>query len=552
MPTLRRCLQDHDLGLLLAIAETTGLEPPAASRAEVAGWLERSLQEPDLLSDNQASLSTEARSALQRLLANGGRMPMPDFTREFGAVREFGPARRDREHPWRNPVSATEHLWYRGLIGRAFFDTPGGPQEYVYIPDELLNALGPALPAPMPAPGAQATKPQHVSHANSAIIDDATSLLAYYRRGSGSPVGKAVPSGHFKLPLATPLLEQLLLDLALLQDGSKVLDRESTREFLALARAPALHSLVTAWRNSRSWNDLAALGELQPGKDGWPNDPLQTRNSILAFLEAVPTGAWWDLPSFIEAIYQTAPGFQRPAGTFDTWYLRDGEGRMLNGIEAWDHVEGALLRFVIVRVLHWLGIADLGLEAPGGAVQSFRLTPAAELLFHRAEGVPITETEASIRIDSGGNLRFSRGASRTLRYQFARFSQWVESEVDEYHYRITPAALELALEQGLKVKQIKQLLEECETTVPPSLLQALDRWERHGLEARIEKLQVLRTKDEALMQTLLDRRGTRRYLKDLLNPQAALIAAGDVPRLIAAAAREGIFISAPDILVEQS
>lgn len=550
MPTLRRCLQDHDLGLLLAIAETSGLEPPPGNRAEVADWLEGALQKPDVLTDNQASLSMQARSALQRLLTHGGRMTMPDFTREFGPVREFGSARRDREQPWRNPVSATEHLWYRGLICRAFFDTPGGPQEYVYIPDELLNELGPALPATMDLPGQKAGKPPHVLHASSAIVDDATSLLAYYRRGLGSPVGKAIPSGHFKIPQAIPLLEQLLLDLALLQDGSKSLDRESTREFLALARAPALHSLITAWRSSSSWNDLAALVGLQPGKDGWPNDPLHSRNSILAFLELVPLGEWWDLAAFLEAIRHSAPGFQRPAGTFDSWYLRDEEGRMLNGIEAWDRVEGALLQFVIVGVLHWLGITDLGQEAPGSDVRSFRLTTAANILFHRADAVPIRETEARIRINGGGVLRFSRGASRTLRYQFARFSQWVDSEQGEYHYRITPASLELALEQGLNVKQIKQLLEECSTAVPPSLLQALDRWDQHGLEARIEKLQVLRTKDEALMQTLLDRRGTRRYLKDLLNPRTALIAAGDVPRLIAAAAREGIFISAPDVELE--
>jgi len=32
-------------------------------------------------------------------------------------------------------------LWYRALLARAFFDTPGGPQEFAYIPTDLLSLL---------------------------------------------------------------------------------------------------------------------------------------------------------------------------------------------------------------------------------------------------------------------------------------------------------------------------------------------------------------------------------------------------------------------------
>ncbi len=68
-------------------------------------------------------------------------MPLGTFTRRFGDVREVGPGKRDREQPHLHPNSATEILWYRALLAKAFFDTDKGPQEFAYIPDDLFMAL---------------------------------------------------------------------------------------------------------------------------------------------------------------------------------------------------------------------------------------------------------------------------------------------------------------------------------------------------------------------------------------------------------------------------
>lgn len=551
MPSLSRCLRDYDLGFLRIIAETAGLDPPPGNRSEVAIWLEGALLQPETLEDNLASLSPDAHTALQNLLSHGGRLPMSDFTREFGTIRDLGPARRDREQPWREPISATEALWYHALIGRAFLDTANGPQEYIYIPEEMYQALGAPSAMKTAELGVKAGSPQVVINASSAIVDDATTLLAYHRRlppdpGRSGPNASALAPGHIQILPAVPLLENLLRYLALLKCGSSRIDPEATRSFLALDRATTLRTLIRTWRSSSSWNDLAALQHLHPSKDGWPNNPLQSRNAILAFLASIPVGKWWGLQSFLDDIHRTAPGFQRPAGSFDSWYLRDSEGNMLNGLEDWDQVEGALLRYVTQDVLHWLGVIDLGLTEPGGPVQAFRLSPAAGMLFDQVDSVQIQETEGKVQIDGRGVLQFARSASRTHRYQIARFAHWIGSEKDQYRYALTPESLQLAFEQGLQMRQVKVLLTECGAGVPPSLLAALDRWEERGLEARVENLFVLRTESEDLMQELRTNRGTKRYLKGLLGPTAVVVAEGDLPHLLAAATRAGIFISSPD------
>src|SRR6185436_18361684 len=101
-----------------------------------------SLLEPDLFTEIIDSLSPEADSAVTALVNSGGRIPWPTFTRKYGEVREAGAGKRDREKLYLQPESATEILFYRGLLARAFFDTKKGPQEFAYIPDDLLHLIG--------------------------------------------------------------------------------------------------------------------------------------------------------------------------------------------------------------------------------------------------------------------------------------------------------------------------------------------------------------------------------------------------------------------------
>ncbi|HHH82443.1 MAG TPA: hypothetical protein ENL35_05610, partial [Chloroflexi bacterium] len=130
------------------MAELWGIDLPSGPANQAASALAGMLSQSPWLEECISSLPAQAREALDHLLQQGGRTPMADFERRYGPLRAMGPGKRDRQKPWRNPASATEALWYRALIDRAFFDTPKGPQEFAYIPEDLHAALQPHTTSP--------------------------------------------------------------------------------------------------------------------------------------------------------------------------------------------------------------------------------------------------------------------------------------------------------------------------------------------------------------------------------------------------------------------
>src|SRR5512135_1038302 len=141
MPDLIQSLQHHDLAFLRIVAGLWGLELQSQETDEAANELAGSLLQPELAFEVLSALNPQPRSALAALTAANGRIPWAPFTRQFGDVRDMGAARRDREKPYLKPASASEALFYRALMSRAFFNTDKGPQEFAYIPDDLLRVV---------------------------------------------------------------------------------------------------------------------------------------------------------------------------------------------------------------------------------------------------------------------------------------------------------------------------------------------------------------------------------------------------------------------------
>jgi hypothetical protein len=477
----------------------------------------------------------------------------------------MGAARRDRERPYQNDrASATESLWYRGLVGRAFFDTPSGPEEYAYIPDDLLVLLPPVGSRRNPPLGRPATpaERQTILPAGDRILDDACTLLAALRMGTAlrpPAAGKAPPARLEQVertdfyalrlnpllpyPLTAAALQALLAAAGLLDERGAPLP-EPTRLFLEASRSQALLTLVQAWLRSAEFNELR-LCPAWVAEGAWVNDPLRARHAILDFLFTIPGGLalgepderpFWSLASLVSAVRQSAPDFQRTAGEYDTWFLRRREdGANLRGFENWEAVEGELIRFMICGPLHWLGILDLGLpEASGEAAPqaaAFRFSAwAADLLALKAPAGLGAEREP-IHAGRDGRLHIPARAPRAARYQAARFAAWERYAQDSYHYRLTPASLEAARRQGLRTQHLSALLRHYAQAVPPGLLQALERWEASGSAARLERALVLRVKDPQLLQTLR-LSPLSRYFGELLGPAAVIVRPGSVDKLI--------------------
>lgn len=546
IPDLAKSLGGSDPGFLKIVAGLWGVEfePSGSSLASPSeqrhpsAELAALLLDPQLVAEVLESIPEAALRALQDLQSSGGSMPWALFVRRHGEVREMGPGRRDRETPHRNPISATETLWYRALIGRAFFDTPDGPVEFVYIPADLLPLIPPNPESPLGPPGRPAGRGEftHVYLASDRILDDACTLLAGLRLDL--PLEDIefhiYPPPH---PLSPASLQELLRAAGLLDDKRHPLP-EPTRAFLEAPRGEALARLVNAWQESRAFNELSLLPNVILEGE-WVNDPLRARRAILGLLSKIPEGSWWSLDSFITGVRERQPDFQRPAGDYDSWFLRDREsGEYLRGFESWDQVDGALARFIIAGPLHWLGILDLAAPAPDKPATAFRWSNWSNALLagKPAPGLPVEEEK--LQVASDARLRLSPRVPCAVRYQVARFCTWEKREHDVYRYRLTPASLGKARQQGLRVSHLLALLRRHADAIPPALVRALERWEDMGSEARFEKLLVLRLASPEIMQKVRSSRAAR-FLGEPLGPTAIAVKPGAQEKVLAILAELG-------------
>lgn len=537
MPDLFASLLHRDLGHLRIVAEQWGLElespDPDSAREELCA----SLLDVEAVSETLDILPPDARSALNVLVNANGKIEWAVFARTYGEIREMGAGRRDRERPYLKPVSASEILFYRGLLAKAFFDTEKGLQEFAYLPDDLLEIIKQledgvkslqtfdSKPAgknkgiePLGRPATPAEK-AHEIPATDHILDDATTYLAALRIGEES---------KSRFP---PDLHKLLEAAGLIKKNA--LQPEAAKKFLEAPRAEALETLYRAWLASDTFDEL----RLMPGivcEGEWKNQPQVTREFLMNLIRDIPPGKWWSLPAFVKAVKEKYPDFQRPAGDYDSWFIkRESDGQFLRGFAYWDQVDGALVKRLI-HTLHWLGKADLAAPEEGKEATAFFLLSFTEK----------KEERGKIVVSSNGRIIISRSFSRVMRYQIARFCEWEEPKGDEYFYHVTAGSLKRAGEQGLKAGQLlAMLIKYTNSSVPPALVKALKRWEAHGPEARVENLYVLRVSKPEIMEEMRKSKAGK-FLGEILSPTAVVVKSGAIEKVTAALAELGLLAEA--------
>jgi hypothetical protein len=244
-------------------------------------------------------------------------------------------------------------------------------------------------------------------------------------------------------------------------------------------------------------------------------------------LSRIPGTTWWSLSGFIQAVQREDPDFQRPAGDYESWFIRDRQsGSFLHGFSSWETVDGGLLRFFMTGILHWLGIVSLASPSQEAEPEAFRITDwAADLLVGKPpSGLPAEA--GKIKLVSNGKVVMPRLTPRAVHYQIARFCDWEKETVRDYHYRITHESLARAKAQGLKIEQILGLLvRNSAAPPPPNIRKALERWDEHGVQASLETRTILHVYDPHQIELLRKSRASR-YLDEQLNPTTILLRPG--------------------------
>ena len=513
-----------DIGHLRIVAEFWGLELESTDTSSALEELCASLLDLEAVSETLEVLPTEARSALNVLVGAEGKMEWAAFARKYGEIREMGAGKRDRERPYLKPASTSEFLFYRALIGKAFFESEKGSQEYAYIPEDLLEIINEVSADDVPpvpsaeALGRLATPVEKAFEipATDFILEDATTYLAALRIGHES-------KSHFKRDLP-----ELLTTAGIIKNDG--LHPEAVKKFLEASRADALSILYKAWLTSTTFDELRLIPSIVCEGE-WKNQPQITREFLMNLINDIPQGKWWSIPAFVKAIKEKYPDYQRPAGDYDSWFIkRASDGQFMRGFAYWDAVDGALIKYVI-NMLHLLGKASLASPEEGKDATAFFLFSSLP---------DKKEEKGKIVVSSNGKITVSRNFSRAVRYQLARFCEWDEPKGDDYIYRVTAESLRRATEQGLKAEQLlAMLVKYTKEAVPPAMVKALKRWDANGPEARVESLLVLRVSKPEIMEEMRKSKAGK-YLGEILSPTAVVIKSGAIQKVLAELAELGL------------
>ena len=540
MPDLRQSLLDQDLGHLHIVAEHWGIELVTKDVHPALDELVKEMLDPELLHEIIDTLPAKVSLCLEAFSEKNGRMLWSEFKRRFGEVREIGPGRRDRERPDLQPLSTAEILWYRALVGRAFFDTGRNVEEFAYIPVDLFELIkcyiggidvgesgDSKLLLGRAAKAAECSNPEP---ANDRIIDHACTLLAGLRTGKNS---------FDFTPIPEDFIHSILLQAGIL-DAQGDPDPEDTRAFLESLRAEALNTLAQTWLNSTEHNDLKHVPGFEiEGK--WQNEPLETRSFLLERIAAIPIETWWSLSAFVADLHHHTPDFQRPGGDYDSWFIKDSKsGEFLRGFDHWFEVDGALVRYLISGPLHWLGITDIAFSTDTSPATAFKLSQHADQLLQGSPPKGLVEENEPIHLRSDGRVSVPNLSPRAVRYQVARFCAWEEGNIHEYRYRITASSLAEARDTGLLVSHLVTLLRRYAVSIPPNILTALNRWDRSGTQVQMQRGTILRLGSPRILTSLRNSRAAR-FLGDPLGPTSILVKEGGEEKVFALLVEMGYF-----------
>ncbi|MCA0454095.1 MAG: hypothetical protein LCI00_08990 [Chloroflexi bacterium] len=573
MKTLNLTLQDDtDAGLLPVLAKVWKVNVTGLERTAALGILHDAMLDPSRAQAVWSALGDDQRGALQMLMGSGGKMPAAKFGRLFGEIRQMGMAQIEREKPMEKPASVAEALFYRGLVAQTFEMADSGPRVIVYVPEDLGRLLAgqknsysdlkelPDEPAatrtavaddlPDEALVEPLTEVTHIKQADTSIVDDVATLLAYLQIYSPAMDGASI-NGEDAAALKQHFLKAddervefafglaISADLAEVQSAKAFPKRAEARRWLSATRAEQVQALAEGWKTSTFYRDLWHVPGLypEPGGELDEYDAAVARNSALEIVnDLVPKQEWWSMEGLINAVKETEPDFQRPGGDYESWYIRgEGSDEYLTGFDNWEAIEGALLEFYITGPMHWLGLVDRADEAA-------RLTAYGRAFFGQTPWPTPAEPEDKITVKDDGTLLISRKVSRVDRFQAARFASWV-SAGDPYTYKVDGVGIQRAAEQGINTGHIASFISRSlgDAPVPANITRLLENW-RGGASAAVslEKLQVLRTTAPETLDRIADTPALRRYLGARLGPMAVIVRAGQLEGLRAALGEQGI------------
>ena len=134
-------------------------------------------------------------------------------------------------------------------------------------------------------------------------------------------------------------------------------------------------------------------------------------------------------------------------------------------------------------------------------------------------------------------------ARRYDRFQLARCADLISISAEAYRYHLTPSSLSRAASQKITaVKVIEFLSRAAAQGLPPTLIKAIERWDKKGTEVKVERAVIVRVKDAAILTRLQASPKTRSLRLEILGSTSARINEKDWPKLVSLLAESGVLV----------
>ena len=352
------------------------------------------------------------------------------------------------------------------------------------------------------------------------IVDDICTLLAASRKRQPFEYSLSKKDSGYAVFIQTNLRQCRVIG----DNGLPV--PEVTRKMLESPRGEVLYNIASSWLSSTKINDIENVSGLE-FEGLLNNNPLVNRGAIVQLINLVSKDTWWDIDSFIQYTKKYQPDFLRMAGEYDAWFIKERQtGEYLGGFSNWEKVEGRLIHYYLTGPMHWLGLIDLASVTEGEQANSFRLSFLWNQIVNHEGSREIKKENEPVFVKSNGTIIIPRLAPRSIRYLIARYCEWVGESGSNYIYRISDKSLSEVSSQGLNPGKLILLLRKHSVQpLPPNLMIALERWEKVGIQARLNNPTILTFSNKKILDEILKGRASR-YFGERLNSVSIIIKPG--------------------------
>ncbi|MDQ3548164.1 MAG: helicase-associated domain-containing protein [Chloroflexota bacterium] len=331
------------------------------------------------------------------------------------------------------------------------------------------------------------------------------------------------------------------------------IDADRLRRLLELNAFQQLQLLASGWLSMPGWAESGQIfGDGGPIRWSW--NPRHTAPSVTsAIAEGVslvsrtvgrmPSGVWYDAPSFIETIEglltSGAPGlagFRQIAQQLDwTWHgqPRPGQPLAIRTPEGWSMFIRSIVDAVLSGPMAWLGLVDVQQESR--RITAFRVLPTAAILSGKQFEPDELAAPGQVSVDDDLAIVIPVGSTGTgALAPILQASELVRVAADGLHYQLAPNGFQALFEHGMTPDDIAGLLsEQTGGPIPKAARETLDRWwSGYGHIRLYDELTLIELGDDLLLRELRAATSLERVLLHQFSPRLIAVEDGAVEQLV--------------------